>query len=118
MFQFSIRKSLRPLFEHRLSPFLIEKNKDGTAVTRAAHYSAGSEDMPWLCHWTPQHAIADLHMLAAESFHVSIPYPQMPRVFSGYCLIQTEFHQLSLWLSGLRTDLSLGSPFWVTQNRL
>ena len=34
--------------------------------TPTAHYPAGSEDMPWLCHWAPKHTTADLHMLAAE----------------------------------------------------
>lgn len=33
--------------------------------TSCSLYSAVSEDMPWLCKRTPQHAIADLHMLAA-----------------------------------------------------
>lgn len=58
-------------------------------------------------------------MLAPELVsNMSIPYPQMPHVFSGYCLIQTEFHQISLWISGLRTDLSLDRPFWVSWKRL
>lgn len=58
------------------------------------------------------------HAGSRDCFHVSTPYPQMPRVFFGYCLIQTEFHQLSFWISGLRTDPSLDRPFWVTHNRL
>lgn len=34
--------------------------------TSCSLYSAVSEDMLWLCKRTPQHAIADLHMLAAD----------------------------------------------------
>lgn len=44
----------------------IHDRKEQTSITRAAHCLAVSEDMPWLCQQTPQHAIADLHMLAAD----------------------------------------------------
>lgn len=49
-----------------LSPFSIGKNKDALSGTWTAHYSAGSENMPCLCHWTPQRAIADLRTLAVQ----------------------------------------------------
>ena len=66
----------------------------------------------------PQHATADLHMLAVK---IASPClficPRCTVCSPVYCLIQTEFHQLGVWNSGFRTDRSLDSLFWVTQNR-
>lgn len=65
-----------------------------------------------------QHAIADLHMLAAKI--VSTCPPLIPRYSVSFLLIvwSRQFHQLHLWITGLRTDLSLDRVFWVTRKRL
>lgn len=103
--------------------------KEQTSITRATRYSAVSEDMPWLCQRTPQHATADLHMLAADivsTFPSLIPrYPVSSAVivWSRQSFISSAsgsvgLRQIWVWAAlsvSLRTDYYLNIMLFLAQ---
>lgn len=93
---------LDPLFEHRLTVpgpfpfFLTRKNKNGPAVTRAAHSSVGCEDTLWLCPLNTEHHNMQLlthrRMLAAEFVSMCPSHiPRWPLSFLGLVRSRQSF---------------------------
>lgn len=98
----SLGKRSWSLFGHRLTVpgpvpfFLTRKNKNGPAVTRAAHSSVGCEDMPWLCLLSTEHHNMQLltcrRMLAAEIVSTCPSHiPRWPLSFLGLVRSRQSF---------------------------
>lgn len=91
-------------------PSLREQRRRVWLVNCSVLRRLSSEDRTWHCN-CDHPSVPFLTCTRWQFPRVRPLIPPMPRVFSGYCLIQTEFHQLSLWISGFRTGSEAGQVF-------